>query len=75
MHFKDEYEENSIYLDCELENQIVVHSNIEKQLNNSDVNIHVDKVVNKLELFEIDPEKEEFEILQLKDNTLQNILD
>lgn len=67
---KDEYEDDSIDLECELENQIVVHSDVEKQLDNSYVNIHINKVVNKVELLEIDPKKEEFDTLQLKDNIL-----
>jgi len=67
---KYEFEDNSIDLVSELENQIVVHSNLERKLEKSYVNIHINKVVNKLELLEIDPEKEEFETLQLKDNIL-----
>ena len=57
MQSKDEYEEDSIDLDCELEDQIVVHSNVGKKLDDSYVNTHVDKVVKKLELIRIDPEK------------------
>jgi len=67
---KDEYEDDSIDLKSELENKIVVHSSVERQLDNSEVNIHINKVVNKLEFLEIDPEKEEFEALQLKDKVL-----
>ena len=60
MQSKDEFQDDSIDLDSELENQIDVHSNLERKLENLDVNTPIDKVVNKLELLEIDPNKEEF---------------
>lgn len=75
---KEEYEDNSIDSDCEeedqiiefpdskVENQIIEYRSVDKQLDDSDVNIDV----HLLELHEIDPEKEEFEVLQLKDNVL-----
>lgn len=67
---KDEFQDDSIDLEYELENQKVIHYNLERKIENSYVNTPIDKVVNKLELLEIDLEKEEFETLQLKDNVL-----
>jgi len=71
---KDEFQGDSTYLESEVDNQIVVRSNLERQLDNLDVNTPIDKVVNKLELLEIYLEKEEFETLQLKDNVLPRVL-
>lgn len=74
MQSKDEFQGDSTYLESEVDNQIVVRSNLERQLDNLDVNTPIDKVVNKLELLEIYLEKEEFETLQLKDNVLPRVL-
>ena len=45
---KDEFQDDSIDLESEVDSQIVEHSNLERQLDNLDVNTFVDKVVNKL---------------------------
>lgn len=74
LQFKDEFEDDSIDLESELENQMVIHFDVEIQLDNSDVNINIKEVVNKLKLLEIDPKKEDFETLQLKDNILPRVL-
>jgi len=83
---KEEYEDNSIDSECEEEdqiiefpdskvgNQIIEYVSIDKQLDDSDVNISVSKDVHKLELHKINPEKEEFEVIQLKDNVLPTVL-
>lgn len=64
-----EYEENIIdsnceeedhiieSLDSEVENQIVEYVSVDKQLDDSDVNISLGKDVHKLELHETDPKK------------------
>lgn len=81
-----EYEDNTIDLDYEEEdhiiefpdskvgNHIVEYVSVDKHLDDLDVNISVNKDVHKLELHEIDPEKEEFELLQLKDNVIPRVL-
>jgi len=65
---KDEFQDDSIDLESKVDTQIVLHFNLERKLDNLYVNTPIDKIVNKLEFLEIDPEKEEFETLQLKDN-------
>lgn len=65
---KDEFQDDNIDLESEVDRQIVEHFDPKRQLDNLDVNTPLDKVVNKPEFLEIDPEKEEFETLQLKDN-------
>lgn len=49
--------EYTIDLECEVENEIVEYVSIDKKLDDSDVNISINKDVHKFELHEIDLEK------------------
>ena len=64
----DNHKQNQIKPEDHVENQIFVYNPLVNQCGRLDFNNPLDESVPKLEIHEIDPEKEDFEMLQLKYN-------
>ena len=72
MQSKDEFEDSNIGLEDELDSQTDLHISINHPAV-SDEKISVNKTVQKTEIHK-DTKKEEFKVLQLKDNVLPRVL-